>query len=458
MKPNFVVLILDCTRADHLSCYGYERETSPFLDSLAARGTRFANMVSAAPWTLPSHGALFTGTYSAAHGATDEHRYLSPDLVTLPEILKEAGYATGAFCCNPWVSPETGFDRGVDHFYTGRPNHAAARPVMIARKIIDVLTGRRDSGSFRTNRAFGSWVESRPADTPFFAFVHYNETHLHFHPPARYRKMFTEELDTPARIRALNQDCNAYIAGAVEMTDDDFRLLTALYDAELRYADSRVERMAAELDRLGRLDDTVFVISADHGENLGDHGMMSHKFCVYDTLLRVPLVMAGPGVPAGEVSEAQVQNVDIMPTLAALAGARLPDNGQVAGKPLVVDGKLGSGHDYVFSERYRPNLGSFRKQFPDFDASLVDVRKRSVSDGRSKFIWHSDGRHEFYDLAADAGETRNVLGEQAENAARLERVLYDWLAVVERKDGDDSEDAEFDEATRRQLEGLGYID
>ena len=107
MKPNFVVLILDCTRADHLSCYGYERETSPFLDSLAARGTRFANMVSAAPWTLPSHGALFTGTYSAAHGATDEHRYLRTDLLTLPEVLKGAGYATGAFCCKCSPSPVT---------------------------------------------------------------------------------------------------------------------------------------------------------------------------------------------------------------------------------------------------------------------------------------------------------------------------------------------------------------
>lgn len=458
MKPNFVVLILDCTRADHMSCYGYERETSPFLDSLAARGTRFANMVSSAPWTLPSHAALFTGTYSAAHGATDEHRYLSPNLVTLPEILKDAGYATAAFCCNPWVSPETGFDRGIDHFHTGRPKHAAARPVMIANKVLDVLMGRRDSGSFHTNRALASWVAGTPEDTPFFAFVHYNETHLHFHPPARYRKMFLEDRDTRARIRKLNQDCNAYIAGAVEMTDDDFRLLTALYDAEMRYADSRVEAMAAELERLGRLDNTVFVISADHGENLGDHGMMSHKFCVYDTLLRVPLVMAGPGVPEGVVSEAQVQNVDIMPTLVGLAGATIPDNGQVLGKPLIDGAKPSGGHDYVFAERYRPNLGAFRKRFPDFDTSLVDVRKRSVSDGRSKFIWHSDGKHEFYDLTGDPNETRNLLVERAEEAARLERVLYDWLARVERKGGDDGTDAEFDEATRRQLEGLGYID
>ncbi|MFP6600497.1 MAG: sulfatase [Deltaproteobacteria bacterium] len=458
MKPNFVVLILDCTRADHLSCYGYERETSPFLDSLAARGTRFANMVSAAPWTLPSHGALFTGTYSAAHGATDEHRYLRTDLLTLPEVLKGAGYATGAFCCNPWVSPETGFDRGIDHFYTGRPSHAAARPVMIAKKAIDVLLRRRDSGSFHTNRAFGSWVARTPADQPFFAFVHYNETHLHFHPPKKYREMFAEAGDTAARISRLNQDCNAYIAGAVDMTDDDFRLLTALYDAELRYADWRVERMAEELDRTGRLEDTVFVITADHGENLGDHGMMSHKFCVYETLLRVPLVMAGPGVPQGAVCEAQVQNVDIMPTLAALAGTTIPATGQVEGRSLITDGVLGDGHDYVFAERYRPNLGSFRQRFPDFDTTLVDVRKRSVSDGRWKFIWHSDGRHELYDLGGDPGEGRNVLAEHGDEAQRLERILYDWLARVEHKGGGDGEDAEFDEATRRQLEGLGYID
>ena len=116
MKPNFLLMILDCTRADHVSCYGYDRPTTPFLDSLAAEGTRFQNMVSSAPWTLPSHASLFTGTYSATHGATDEHRYLNSDFPTIAELLRDAGYATGAFCGNPWVSPETGFGRGVDRF------------------------------------------------------------------------------------------------------------------------------------------------------------------------------------------------------------------------------------------------------------------------------------------------------------------------------------------------------
>ena len=457
MRPNLLVVVLDCTRADHLSCYGYGRETSPFLDSLAGRGTRFANMVSSAPWTLPSHASLFTATYSASHGATDEHRYLSARFPTLAELLAAAGYETAAFCANPWVSPETGFGRGFSHFFTNRPRHFAARPVVVARKAFDLLRGRRDSGSFRTNRAVARWLGHVDPARPFFAFVHYNETHLKFHPPAAFRRPFLEPSDSRSRIRGLNQDCNAFIAGEVEMTEDDFRLLTALYDGELRFADSRLRELSAVLDEAGRLEDTVVVVTADHGENLGEHGLMSHKFCVYETLLRVPLIIAGPGVPAGKVSSELVQNIDIAPTLAGMAGASGGLSPFSKGLPLIEGGRLGSGHPYVFAERYRPNLSAFKRRFPGFDATLVDVRKRSVSDGRSKLIWHSDSRHEYYDLVEDPAETENLYGERPAGAGRLAQVLDQWLAEV-HGDHEGEAQADFDELARRQLQGLGYID
>ena len=455
MNPNILILVLDCARADHFSCYGYERPTTPFIDGLAARGTRFTNMVSSAPWTLPSHASLFTGMYSAFHGATDESRKLAPGATTIAELLSGHGYQTAAFCANPWVSPETGFDRGIDHFFTNRPRHPGARYRQILQKAWDVAMRRRDSGSFHTNRAAGRWLGSLDSGRPFFAFVHYNETHLKFHPPARYRRMFTAATDS--RIRRLNQDCNAYIAGTAAMTDDDFQLLTALYDGELRFADSRFEQLAALIEGVGRLENTIFVVLADHGENLGDHGMMSHKFSLYETLLRVPLVMAGPGVPAGQVSEGLVQNVDVFSTLASLVGLPESDYSNVHGRAAIVAGHLQDGRDYVFSERYRPNLSVFKKRYPDFDTSLIDVRKRSVCDGREKLIWHSDGRHEFYDLVDDPAEARNLAAQRSQDVSRLEGVLSRWIEDVKGQPGG-GENPSFDDVARRQLEGLGYID
>src|SRR5574337_1875124 len=153
-RLNVLVVVLDGARADHVSGYGYGRETTPFLDAVARDGVRFTNMISSAPGTLAAHAALFTGLHSVTHGATEEKRLLSARHTLLPEYLKAAGYRTAAFCTSPWVSPETGFGRGFDAFFTQRyHNRLAARAVLYGRRASDRLLRRKDAGARRTTAA-----------------------------------------------------------------------------------------------------------------------------------------------------------------------------------------------------------------------------------------------------------------------------------------------------------------
>ncbi|OFV87191.1 MAG: hypothetical protein A3J75_02445 [Acidobacteria bacterium RBG_16_68_9] len=287
--------------------------------------------------------------------------------------------------------------------------------------------------------------------------MHYNETHLPFRPPAPYNRLFVPPGVDTARINAVNQDCNGYVAGAVHMTEEDFVILTALYDGELRYVDMRLQEVAQTLIRQGRWDRTVVIVTADHGENLGEHHMMSHKFSLYDTLLRVPLIIRSPRlVPRGFVVDELAQLTDIVPTVLALAGVAA-DDGRLPGRALIKDGQATPGPAFTISERHRPNLTAFQQRYPQFDTRKYDVRQKAIRTRREKLIWHSDEANELYDLVRDPHETDNLIERDSERAEVLRRTLFDWFASTERWESEAQEPA-MDAVMRRQLRGLGYIE
>ncbi len=455
-RLNTLLVVLDCARADHLSCYGYGRETTPFLDQVARDGVRFSRMIATAPWTLPAHASLFTGLPSATHGATDESHVLSARHTSIAEYLQTAGYRTAAFCTTPWVSPETGFGRGFDAFFTQRSHsRLAGRALLYGRQASDALLRRNDSGARRTNQALRRWIAA--GDRPFFAFVHYNETHLPFGPPTPYDRLFMPSGVSTARVRALNQDANAYIAGEVEMGAEDFAILTALYDGELRYVDTRLREMADFLRARGEWERTLLIVTADHGETLGDHGMMGHKFGLSDALLRVPLLLHCPSrIPQGFVVEQLAQTTDVLPTVLRLLD--IPQESERGlGRALLDEGRATPGPAFTISERFRPNLDSFRRRFPSFDARLLEVGQKAIRTQREKFIWHSDEANELYDLVLDPGEQRNLVEREVERAETLRRHLFDWLASVDTSASEEAA-AAFDRLMRRQLHRLGDID
>lgn len=455
-RLNVVVAVLGSARADHVSCYGYARETTPFVDQVAREGVRFCNMIATAPWTLPAHASLFTGLYAATHGATSESPFLARRHQTLAEQLKAAGYRTAAFCTDTWVSPGTGFGRGFDAFFTQRyHNRVAARAVSFSRRASDALLRRSDSGARRTNQALRRWLAD--GTQPFFAFVHYDETHLPLQPPPPYDHMFLPRGITTARVHAVNQDSGTYIARQVGMDEEDLTILRALYDGGLRYADMRLREIAELLRATGQWDRTLLVVTGDHGEDLGEHGMLGHFFGLPDTLLRVPLLLRCPShVPQGYVIDELAQTVDIAPTILRLLD--LPaEEGRVHGRPLVERGRATPGPDFAIAERFRPNWAHVQQRFPGFDARPFDVRQKAIRTRHEKLIWQSDEGNALYDLAADPREEHNLIEQHVQRAQVLRRQLFDWLASVAQFEPE-APLGESDIPAWRQIDALGGAD
>ena len=448
-RLNVIVVVLDGARADHLSCYGYGRETTPFLDTVAREGVRFTHMVSTAPWTLPSHASLFTGLFATTHGATDEHRQLSRERATIAQVFKSAGYRTAAFCTNPWVSPATGFERGIDFFYNQVPGRTSiARATLYARHATDRVLRRGDSGARRTNQALLRWLQE--GGEPFFVFLHYNESHMPFHPPPPYERLFLPRDVNAARAGSVNQDGGKLMAGRVEMSEEDFLIVRALYDGELRYIDDRLREIADFLAARGEWDRTVFVVTADHGESLGEHNLLGHRLSLHDTLLRVPLLIRCLSqVPQGYVVDEFAQTLDVFPTAAHFA--ELDDQmPRVQGRPLVCEGRATTGPTFAVAERFRPNLDRITRRFPDFDTRPFNVRRKAIRTKYEKYIWQSDEDNELYDLRVDPTEERNVISENPERAEGLRRQLFDWLAKTDR--WTPGEENETDSLARRRVQ------
>jgi len=326
--PNVILIVVDTLRGDHLSCYGHHRRTTPHLDALAADSTLYTTVVSPGAWTPPSHASIFTGTYPSRHGVDRSHPYLDTQMTTLPEYLRERGYRTFGISSNFWISTATHYDRGFDVFYQSwqlaqtRTNPALERqrrrdpsytplPGGLSRaermratiNRLDATIRRHccrpfvnlDMGASRVNRVVRRWIRSwTRLDAPFFAFIHYMEPHDPYTPPGRFLQQHLDGTDARA-VRGVNQHPLKFMSGMVPMGAEDFDRLGRLYDGEVSYTDHCIGEVINGLRASGLLDQTLLIVTSDHGENLGDHGLMSHMFSVHESILRVPLVVRYPG-------------------------------------------------------------------------------------------------------------------------------------------------------------------
>jgi len=497
-RPNIIIVLLDTLRADHLSCYSYERPTTPCIDRIAAEGVVYEQAISQSAWTPPSHASLFTGTYPSEHGVTRSRLVLDPHLVPLPEVMQGHGYRTYGVSNNYWLSRETRFDRGFDEFLHGwQLIQNRGRNVALERQgkrdqlgleplsgsddggfaeacgrwtnlLYDKVTQKLlrsfnayDDGAWLLNRTVRGWLpEWRRRERPFFAFLHYMDTHIRYKAPGRYHTLHTPSGLSSRRIRRVNQNPWRYVAGAKDMSEEDFTILRGLYDGEVSYTDHRVGQVYEMLRTSGVLDDSVLIITSDHGENLGDHQLMDHQYCLYDTLLRVPLIIRFPSeFPAGLRVQEPVRLVDVFPTLLQLTG--IGDEGlweQSRGQPLFRSDVEGAEARRAISEYLEPQppLEVLQERYPDSDIGRYDRTLRSVRSGSHKYIWASDGAHELYDVGQDPAEERNIVSERPDLAAELEAVLVQEVGAIENI-ATSSEAAALDEMTLKKLEQLGYL-
>src|SRR5215217_3129033 len=354
--PDVVLVVFDTARRDRFGCYGSPRPTTPTVDSLASAGTVAEAMLTTAPWTLPSHASLFTGLYPSEHGAQwQSERQLSAGVdVTIAEFFKGLGYETVCATNNGLISFETGLARGFDRHVHRSELERGMREK--ARQVKKVATGG-DSGGEVVN----AWLEEqvRTVRRPMFLFVNYLECHWPYAPPRRLRRQvggrrFGLADDVRFRMDLAKRTGPWDAVGTANA--ETLEVYSALYDAEHRNVDGHLVQLLDVLERAGRLGngDALVMVTSDHGEHLGEHGLADHQASLDDHLTHVPFVAWGPGVVRAERLDRTFEFVDVLPSLARLLDADLGVPAAAERRPTLFTGSAtdvrGPNGDLAFAE------------------------------------------------------------------------------------------------------------
>jgi arylsulfatase A-like enzyme len=463
-RPNIVLIVMDTTRFDRLSAYGHDRQTTPALDQIASEGVLFTRAYAASPWTLPSHASIFTGVFPSEHRAIREHQYLDDRFPTLAEKLGEQGYHTVAFARKSYLSRESGLARGFHQFFDlFFPLKESA--LLEVWKWIRGPLPSRDKGAALIVSTAKDWLE-RSGDRRFFAFFNFNEPHNDLAPPSPYFETYLGHRTETGWGRTRFPDILSYNLGATEYSEEELAIFNDLYDAEVAYQDYRMGQLFDFMRNKGFLEDTLLIITADHGENLGDHDLMGHDFSLHETLIRVPLIVRFPGGSGAHAVIDWPVEIRLLGRLIDLLVARPPQAHPLSEEELVeaLTGTRTGGA--IIAELYRP---SYDLQAWNASPRKGDFERRlkCILDDRQKYIWSSDGREEWYDLAADPCETNNLAGslgrtpsgnredEPGAGFERLEELLkaqeHLWIEV-------ETENApQFSEEMIKRLRSLGYL-
>ncbi|WP_226042355.1 sulfatase [Natrinema sp. DC36] len=308
---NVILLSADALRADHLSCYGYHRDTSPVLDELADESIRFTRAYSASSHTREAVPALLTGEYPDV--AIDSNYRLATD--TIASRLSAEGFATGGFHSNPFVSRAYGFDRGFDEFDDDL-HFGQHKLIALAQRALDKLRNRHYARAEEINKRSLSWIDSLANGESFFLWNHYMDTHGPYEPPGEYQQLYHDETVSDSKAQSLYQRA---IKDPESITDAERQLLIDLYDAEIRYNDERIGTFLESLRERGLLEESLVIVTADHGDAFGEHGYYEHPRYLHEEITRVPLLVRPPD-GRGEVVEAPASTLDIVPTVASAAG------------------------------------------------------------------------------------------------------------------------------------------
>lgn len=374
-KPggNIILIIVDTVRADHLGCYGYHRDTTPCIDSLAARGVRYTRVTAGEPWTLPSMATIFTGLLPLEHNARrrgDSYFGIDQAAVTLTESLGGAGYRTAAFFNVIFMNQDFGFHQGFHHF-----------------DCASSLGSGSDRNAARTVDAVLEWLDTGGVSGDgLFLAVHFYDPHLTYSPPDSfadlwrdldYSGLFDEDWGRREAVVDVNR-------GVTPISPEDLFNLEALYDGELAYTDNQIGRLLSGLRQRGITGNALVILVADHGEEFLDHGKLGHAHTLFEELIHVPLVISGPGFGEGVVDGSNLSQADIMPTVLEWAGVPVPEG--LFGVSLLSGG--------ASPDRAVPSGMSLSQRYA-VTARMGDLKVHLANGGDSEFM---------FNLARDPGE------------------------------------------------------
>jgi len=403
-RPDILLIVIDTLAADHMSCYGYHRETTPSIDSLASSGTIWYNMQAQAPWTLPGMASILTGLTVKTHGCINREHVnygLDPELPTLATILLEEGYRTASFVnINYLYEDRYGMNKDFEYLY-----HCADEGNGMARVTVDSLL---------------AWLDGDSFEQPFFVFFHLFDPHLPYDPP--------EGFDTCYEPRGASDITEWKQNGLGEWYPQQTAHLLNLYDGEIRWTDSQLGRLFAELRSRGLTDNLIIVLTADHGEEFLEHGDWGHGNNLYQHALGVPLIMSGPNIPEGISEIVTAGQIDILPTLLTLAG--IPVHERIEGSDLF---------DVIPADRPVYSSGVYS-----------DSTQGAIISERRKVIWSPlDDSSEMFNLDDDPAE----MNPMDADSILLDQLLgyWAWPCLWEPIQND------IGEMERQKLRDLGYI-
>ncbi|MFO8073211.1 MAG: sulfatase [Polyangia bacterium] len=443
-RRSVALVVVDALNASHVSCYGYDRDTTPNIDFLAREGLMLTNYVSNSSWTRPSFTTMVTGLPKSEHRIELNGRHLEPEIVTLAERFREAGYRTAAFVGNPLVRKAWGYSQGFEKYVDGGDLGKTFPP-----------------DSELTDRAV-RWLKRIDPDEPVFFLMFYTAPHTPYRPPAEPRRFLSQV--PPGKIIAW-----PYREYQEPLPAEQHARIVAAYDDEVAYADAELGRLMKKMAEHGRKD-AVVAVTADHGEAFGIHNCYTHTYHMWEATLRVPAVIRSPDLPIhGEIDDRPFTHVDLAPTLLDLAGVDASREG-LNGVSIVA----------TLSD---PKRGRDRTLFSQYNAH--GIRREAIRSGRLKLVHHhevseaalsrlnslhegvphadphelpslaTDGeRYELYDLVSDPKEQKNIFerGGGDEDLASLLNELRErsGIEVTEMS-------RNLSEETLEALEAAGYI-
>jgi arylsulfatase A-like enzyme len=495
MQPNVVVLLLDATRADHLSCYDHDRPTTPFLDELAEGATVYDRAYAQSIWTLPSYSAIFPGAYPSEHGAIDWNRSLSNN--RLLETVDEAGYVSHAI--SPHLAGTEGFGvreafddveevtvrsrdllfpedpvfeemeerRKADRYDSRLRRYLAAAKLAVEERSLvsapnflyhqyQLLRRRRgwwqDNGASTTLSRAESFVES--TDRPYFLFMDFLEAHQPTRPPRQYVYEYLPD-DVPVeRMNEIIDDNHIRLTVTDEEGHEDRRrVLAGLYDATIKYLDDQIRSFYQTLERVGDAEETVFVVLADHGDLFGEWGLWGHQGRIHNRLCHVPLVINYPWSD-GRHESGVTELRDLCGHLGELVDGVDPDTGpELEPQGTAVTEYFGLDTQVSITpwEEYE---SATEREWGAYQASVVRDRWR--------LLWDANDTVELYDVVADPDETTDLADEHPEVCAELQDAIVERVGRPQTNHEayrGDSETDQFalDEDTTDHLEELGYL-
>ncbi|NHN48720.1 sulfatase [Halostella sp. JP-L12] len=460
-RPNVLWITLDSVRADHTTVGGYDRDTTPNLQRIADSegGEYFSNCFAAGNATALSAASILTGTYPSHHGLKISNEAIPEVLETVPERFRDAGYATAGLSRNSYVSSGTGLNRGFDRFewLAASTLLDVLDPMTIAKYLLNI---RRHSAGVTTdtakhatpyllNEVTKNWLADFEGEEPFFFYLHYNEPHRPYYPPLPYLSRYTDDLAISAKEAAniamrVHYRMDEIVANDYDLTEMEQRAIEAMYDAEIAYTDEMVGQLFDHVQSLD-LDNTVVVITSDHGELFGERGLLAHRIAINDAVTHVPLVVHGLA-DVDYPFDGLIQHLDLVRTLAEFA-------------EVSTDGLQGidmrqTTREYVLSQRQEANFDPYLEHNPDFDTSGYHTGMLTSLRTREFRYEKSNGSSQLFELP---DETTDTTDQYPDVAADFDNKLSEWLAT----DGQPittGEESRLTDEMQKQLQDLGYME